>query len=265
MTQVLIIGGGPAGLAAAKSLTERGSEVVVVERSDSLGGMARNWTCKGIVECRNCAVCFAIDRADEMLKEPAAEILLMSEVVSASRSDDEFSVRIRSSPRYVTDDCIGCGKCVEVCPVEGKAIFPPTGAGRPRTYWIDLSKCLHFKRGRCSSCADICPTKAIDYDDRARHVSRKVESVVFATGMEAIEACETSRLGCGRFANVISSVDAEKILNGTGRLLRPSDGQEDSSAAMRRLQVCESRSRVLLQVLLQIRNEDMPTVARHRP
>jgi heterodisulfide reductase subunit A len=71
-------------------------------------------------------------------------------------------------------------------------------------------------------------------------VTRKADSVVFATGIEAIEACETSRLGCGRFANVISSVDAEKILNDKGKLLRPSDGRAPKKIAV--VQCVGSRS-----------------------
>jgi len=240
MTQALVIGGGPAGLTAAKSLLDRGAGVVLVEKSDSLGGMARNWTCKGIVECRNCGICFAIDRAEEVLKLPAAEVLLLSEAASVERTPEGYSVKVKTAPRYVTDDCIGCGKCVDVCPAKGKAIFPPTGSGRPRQYWIDRSKCLHFKKAKCSSCADVCPTKAIDFEDRAKSLTRKADVMVFATGIEAVEASETSRLGCGRLANVISSVDAEKTLNEKGKLTRPSDGQPPKKIAV--IQCVGSRS-----------------------
>lgn len=234
MNKVLIIGGGPAGLTAAKSLVDRGAEVVLVERKESLGGMARELTCKGLVECRNCGVCFAIDRAGEILREPSAEILLLSEVAFAQKAEHGYSVKIKSSPRYVTDDCIGCGKCVDVCPVDGKAVFAPTGSGQPRVNWIDRSKCLHFKKAKCEKCAQVCPTKAIDYEDRARNVTRDVSTIVYATGMDPIDACEVARLGCGVLKDVISSVDAERILNENGRLVRPSDGKAPKKVAVRK-------------------------------
>jgi heterodisulfide reductase subunit A len=240
MNQVLVIGGGPAGLTAAKSLIDRGAEVVLVEKKESLGGNARELTCKGIVECRNCGVCFAIDRANEILKEPSAEVLLLSEVASAEKSEHGYSVKIKSSPRYVTDDCIGCGKCVAVCPVDGKAIFPPTGSGQPRIHWINKSKCLHFKKDKCEKCAQVCPTKAVDYEDRAKNITRNVSAIVYATGIDPVDACEISRLGCGTLEDVVSSVDAERILNEKGKLLRPSDGKAPKRIAV--VQCVGSRS-----------------------
>jgi len=227
-------------LTAAKSLVDRGAEVVLVEKKESLGGNARELTCKGIVECRSCGVCFAIDRANEILKESSAEVLLLSEVASAEKSEHGYTVKIKSSPRYVTDDCTGCGKCVAVCPVDGKAIFPPTGSGQPRIHWIDKSKCLHFKKGKCEKCAQVCPTKAVDYEDRAKNITRNVSAIVYATGIDPVDACEISRLGCGTLEDVVSSVDAERILNEKGKLLRPSDGKAPKRIAV--VQCVGSRS-----------------------
>ncbi len=232
MKEVLVIGGGPAGLTAAKALADRGASVVLVERNESLGGMARELTCKGIVECRNCGVCYAIDRAADAVRDGNSEVLLLSEVATITKDAGKFVAKIKSSPRYVTDDCTGCGRCVAVCPVEGKAIFPPTGSGQPRTYWIKRDVCLHFKKGKCSACAETCPTKAIDFEDRARNFLRKADAVVYATGIDPIDACETSRLGCGILKDVVSSVDAEKILNSNGRLVRPSDGKPPKKIAV---------------------------------
>lgn len=219
-------------MAAAKTLVDMGVGVVLVERSESLGGKAKEWTCKGLVECRNCGVCYAMDRANDVLRDQDAEVLLLSEAVSAQKSEHGYSVKIKSSPRYVTDDCIGCGKCAEACPVEGRAIFPPTGSGQPTVFWIDREKCLHFKKAKCGKCAEVCPTKAVDYEDRAKNVTRNVQAIVFATGIEAVDASELSRLGCGILRDVLSSVEVERILNQTGRLTRPSDGTSPKKVAV---------------------------------
>ena len=92
---VIIIGSGPAGLTAAKSLADRGANVVLVERSESLGGMARELTCKGLVECRNCGACFAIDRAAEVLKETSIEVLLLSDVVAVKKDENGFEAKVK--------------------------------------------------------------------------------------------------------------------------------------------------------------------------
>lgn len=52
--------------------------------------------------------------------------------------------------------CIGCGKCEEACPVEGKAVH--SGNGKQAQY--DYSKCI-----RCYCCQELCPAKAISRKD----------------------------------------------------------------------------------------------------
>lgn len=227
-------------MTAAKSLVDGGAKVTLVEKSESLGGMSRELTCKGVTECRNCGACLAIDRATEVLREPGAEVLLLSEIASVTKNPDGYGARIKVGARYVNSNCIGCGKCVEVCPVEGKAIFPVKGSGRPRTYWIDRSRCQHFKKSKCDKCSSVCPTGAIVFDDRARNVTRKISAIVYATGMEPVDACEVSRLGCGTLSDVISSVDAERILNEKGKLTKPSDGAVPKKVAV--VQCVGSRS-----------------------
>lgn len=66
---------------------------------------------------------------------------------------------ITDKPFKVTDDCIGCGTCVEVCPT-GDIIG---GLGQ-RPEWKHTGDCLS-----CFACYHHCPTRAIRYGNRTEH------------------------------------------------------------------------------------------------
>jgi len=53
----------------------------------------------------------------------------------------------------ITDDCVACGSCVDVCPVEAIAEGDPI-------YKIDPDTCVS-----CGQCADACPSEAITEED----------------------------------------------------------------------------------------------------
>ena len=56
---------------------------------------------------------------------------------------------------YVTDACIGCGKCTEVCPLNNVSLKD----GKP--VWGD--QCTH-----CMACICKCPKEAIEYGNRSK-------------------------------------------------------------------------------------------------
>lgn len=58
-------------------------------------------------------------------------------------------------PYIVKEKCIKCGICVDICPVEGKALHMEKGSGIAPQY--DYDKCI-----RCYCCQEMCPQKAIE-------------------------------------------------------------------------------------------------------
>ena len=60
---------------------------------------------------------------------------------------------------YATEKCIGCGKCVELCPLNNVAL----AAGRPQ--WG--KRCTH-----CMACICGCPTEAIEYKNKSKGKER---------------------------------------------------------------------------------------------
>lgn len=46
---------------------------------------------------------------------PNISFFTQSEVISMTGQPGDYQVKIQVNPRYVNDNCTGCGKCAEVC------------------------------------------------------------------------------------------------------------------------------------------------------
>jgi len=87
----------------------------------------------------------------------------------------------------------------------------------------------------CHLCETACQAHAIDYLQREQRVELKVGAVVLAPGYEIFDAHLKKELGYGRFPNVITSLEFERILSASGpysgHVLRPQDRQEPKRIA----------------------------------
>ncbi len=70
-----------------------------------------------------------------------------------------YPVFIKSAPFRVKDDCISCGKCAEICPLNNITLQN----GRPQ--WG--KNCTH-----CLGCINYCPVEAVEYGRKTRGKSR---------------------------------------------------------------------------------------------
>jgi heterodisulfide reductase subunit A len=112
---VLVVGGGIAGMTAAEELAGSGIDVHLVERQPSLGGsMAR---LAKTFPTEDCAMCSLAPRLTSAALESRVRIHTLTEVEEISGPPGEFQVRLRHKPRFVTEACVGCGECAQVCPV----------------------------------------------------------------------------------------------------------------------------------------------------
>jgi len=80
MRQVVIVGGGAAGLAASVELSRRGLFSTIVERSPTLGGRSLDLACKGSPACVRCDACYPHDLRREASRSDRANVMLRAEV-----------------------------------------------------------------------------------------------------------------------------------------------------------------------------------------
>ncbi|HEY3363196.1 MAG TPA: ferredoxin:CoB-CoM heterodisulfide reductase subunit HdrA [Methanosarcina sp.] len=255
--QVLVIGGGIAGITAALSLADNGTSTYFVEKDSSIGGnmakIGKVFSPDKLAE--ECAMCSLSPLMNEVVVNPKITLFTWTEVESLSGSAGNFTVRLRKKPRYVHDNCTGCGRCSHACPVmvenefncgsmDKKAISLSFSQAVPKTYCIDPDHCLQFNGEPCGKCVDVCKSGAIDFSQKEEIVDLNVGAVIVATGFEEYDASQKPQYGYGIFKNVLTQMELARMLgiNGPtkGALIRPSDLSNASEIIKASRGTCES-------------------------
>ncbi|MBC7250043.1 MAG: FAD-dependent oxidoreductase [Anaerolineae bacterium] len=95
----------------------------------------------------------------------------------------------------------------------------------------EASRCLDCGVcSECGECAIACQRGAINYDDVDRQEELQVGAVILAPGYQVYNAALSPELGYGRYANVVTSIEFERLLSASGptggHIIRPSDHKE---------------------------------------
>jgi heterodisulfide reductase subunit A len=113
--EILIVGGGIAGIQAALTYANSGKKVYLVEKQPSIGGHMS--MLDKTFPTLDCSACILTPKMSEVGKHPNIELLSWSEVKEVSGFVGNFKAKIRKKARYVDiDKCNGCGACWESCP-----------------------------------------------------------------------------------------------------------------------------------------------------
>ncbi len=217
--KVLIIGGGAAGLAAARTLSASGVRAHIVEKSNFLGGHAIGYTCKAAEECLQCGACSVETLLKEVRNDGNIDVHLAAEVDKVT-AQSGFSVGLKTGPAFIDPGkCTNCGLCYDKAPVAG-AVLRGYSRNNDPLYAVNADKLAE-----CGPLADICPEGAIDLAAKKRSKTVKADAVIVASGFTAFDPGLKATYGYGKFANVISGLDLERIKREKGVLVRPSDGE----------------------------------------
>jgi len=235
--RVLVIGGGISGIQAALDVANSGYEVVLVEKSPSIGGHMIQLS--ETFPTLDCSQCILTPKMVEVSQHPKIKLFAYSEVKEVSGYVGNFTVKILKKPRYVKEDvCTLCDECSKVCPVavpnefdrgltERRAIYIPFPQAIPATYTLDIDSCAGLLPIACGKCLDVCEPGAIDYDMKPEIVEEKVGAIIIATGYELYPKEKMAEYGYGRYPDVLDGLQFERLLSASGptggEVRRPSD------------------------------------------
>lgn len=237
---VLVVGGGIAGIQASLDLAEMGVRVHLVEKSPTIGG--RMAQLDKTFPTNDCSTCILSPKMVECDRHPLITIHTLSEVEAVAGEAGDFTVRLVKRARYVDEHaCTSCGDCAKVCPIvkrdefqmglsTRRAIYIPFAQAVPQAYVRDPNDCLGDEPMACGRCIEACSKGCIDFDMQDEVIELSVGAIVVAVGMEIFDPEALTEYGYTRYENVITGLEFERLICASGpsggRIIRPTDREE---------------------------------------
>jgi quinone-modifying oxidoreductase subunit QmoA len=242
---ILVVGGGISGMTAALEAAECGKQVILVEKTPTLGGRTAQLYRYFPKMCHpTCGLEINLKR---IKGNPNVKVMTMTEVTAVTGSRGNYSVTLKVAPRHVNENCTACGDCGKAVTSEiadafnygngktgarVKAAYLPHVMAYPQRYVIDPS-IAGTAEGEAAKNA--CKYDAVDLAMKEETIQLTVGSLVWATGWRPFDANKIQPYGYDRYANVITSVEFERLADPHGptggKILRPGDGKEAKNIA----------------------------------
>jgi heterodisulfide reductase subunit A2 len=245
----MVVGGGIAGIHAALTLANAGKKVILIEKEPTIGGHMAKFD--KTFPTLDCAACILTPKMSAVKKHPNITLWTYSEVTKVDGYVGNFHVTVKRKPRYIIEDlCVGCMDCIEQCVYkEGKypdefdmglgkrkPIYIPFPQATPLVALIDPETCIYLKTGKCKqTCIIACDRNAVNLQQEPEMKEVEVGTIILATGYQVVDARRIPYYNYGKFPNVYTSLEVERLINASGPtggevILR--DGKKPKSVAI---------------------------------
>ncbi len=235
---VLVIGGGVGGIKAAMDLSEAQRNVLMIDKAASIGGLMTQLD--RTFPTNNCDLCTISPRLSAGARQQHIELMPLTQLDAISGEAGDFTVTLTSAPRYIDlEKCTACGECHKKHPEcvrfnPGLDHRAPTcmryPQATPQAFSVDMAACEDV-----DDLVRSCPAGAIDPDDREKQTTRRVGAVILSTGADLFDPGKLDHLGHGRYPNVVTGLEYERIMSASGptmgELVRPSDRRQPRRVA----------------------------------
>ncbi|CAA7625175.1 FAD-dependent oxidoreductase [Magnetospirillum sp. SS-4] len=239
---IMVVGGGIAGVTAAIEAAEAGYDVVMVEKSPTLGGRVAQMNRYFPKLCH--PTCGLEINYQRIKKSKRISLFTLSTVAAVKGSAGAYTVTVKSEPRFVKPNCTACGDCAAVAETElpdpfnygmktVKAAWLPHTMAFPMRYVVapEVAKTPEGERIKAA-----CKIGAIDLDDKGDTFDLEVGAIVWATGWKPYPAANLTAYRWSDIPDVITNVEMERLASPDGptkgRIVRPSDGAVPRKVAL---------------------------------
>lgn len=242
---ITVIGGGISGIQAALDMADSGFKVYLVEEKPGIGGVMSQLD--KTFPTNDCSSCMMGPKLVEMANHPDIELLTYTDVIGITGDPGNFRLQLKKKARAVDEEkCVGCGICADKCPVkipntfnlglnERRAVYLLYPQVVPLVYTVDKEHCRFFTQGKCRICEKLCKNNAIKFDQEDELLELDTGAVILAGGVEPYNASLKKEYGHGRWPNVLTSLEYERMLSAAGpfqgHIRRISDGKAPRSIA----------------------------------
>lgn len=223
----LVIGGGIAGIQASLEIAASKNLVYLVEKSPTIGGHMAMFD--KTFPTLDCAACILTPKMVEVGQNEYIKLMTYSEVQDVRGVPGNYIVKILKKARRINlETCTGCGTCAEKCPPKKpsefdanitlrRAAYIPFPQAVPNKYLIDSSICTYVINGKCGACVKLCPVPGcINLDEKDEVVEINVGNIIVATGFKTFNATKFAQFGYGKYPNVLTSIELERLINAAG-------------------------------------------------